>query len=617
MVQLQLRAEPPAPPLLRAASESALAHLIRAQPLEKAPLVRLPPRSPHLASWCSAAEHALVEEELCSLLKESNVVERRKRIERNAAAVRDYEAGRSPPASTKIARARAEMLRASHFTDKSVDDVRERASVLVPRTPKQTFLEKVSLRSSATAPQLQEQTPMKKAGASLAVPATSFASAPTLHHPQSRAATPAAAATVAGKSHRPSRERGGGGYAPIGAAPAGGSGRSGGGWGGAPAGDEGGSSPGGEYDEVFHEGLTLELALIAAPDLRSIRSVAAKDVQRTRQGVGRKRDGAPPEGSGVAGVGGEAGGGSIGRLEVMPRLHDPSIIRAKARASLLMSDTLLTKGSLQRRDLLPAGRQAEDSRHALLSPRNEKGGAANGRRRRGGGKHGGGGGGVGGEVNGEAGGVGGGGGGGGKHGGGGGSTMAAHHNATLEGLHSATLLGLPFERPPEPQKLRGAGGGERRGAGGPLGAPSSPSPKGGRSATPGGGAPAAAAAAASPPRRVNFASAAGGGAGGAAAGSGGAPASSARRSSRESRELMGASADAEPLWRVARLDNAAGGEPPTGPNEEVEGRGLRRLPRDSLIWTEGLQDWLPLGPVPPLGVLPPPPMPARAHDERR
>ena len=98
----------------RAASDSLLANLIRADGgPPKQPLTRLSPRSPRLASWSSHAENLLVDQRLKRLLHEEKVAERRSRIHRNAAAIRDYEAGRSPPLNVKHARARAAVLLSS------------------------------------------------------------------------------------------------------------------------------------------------------------------------------------------------------------------------------------------------------------------------------------------------------------------------------------------------------------------------------------------------------------------------------------------------------------------------------------------------------------------------
>ena len=58
---------------------------------------------------------------------------------------------------------------------------------------------------------------------------------------------------------------------------------------------------------------------------------------------------------------------------MMPNLQAQEAVRAKARASLHMSETLHTRGSLQRRDLLPAAQQSESMKYALLSPRDETG----------------------------------------------------------------------------------------------------------------------------------------------------------------------------------------------------------------------------------------------------
>ena len=45
-------------------------------------------------------------------------------------------------------------------------------------------------------------------------------------------------------------------------------------------------------------------------------------------------------------------------------------------------------------------------------------------------------------------------------------------------------------------------------------------------------------------------------------------------------------------------------------SDQVEGYELASLPTDSLVWTEGLEDWLPMGELPPISALPPVPMKA-------
>ena len=49
-----------------------------------------------------------------------------------------------------------------------------------------------------------------------------------------------------------------------------------------------------------------------------------------------------------------------------------------------------------------------------------------------------------------------------------------------------------------------------------------------------------------------------------------------------------------PTWQVAATGPSLG-----LPNVEVEASQLRSLERNALVWTDGLDDWLPLGELPP------------------
>lgn len=89
------------------ASDAVLAHLRRAHVPDAAPLPLVPPRAPQLAQWGGWAESAVVENRLRSALAQGPS---RQRLHRNLKALRDFEAGRSPPQSTKSAAARATLI---------------------------------------------------------------------------------------------------------------------------------------------------------------------------------------------------------------------------------------------------------------------------------------------------------------------------------------------------------------------------------------------------------------------------------------------------------------------------------------------------------------------------
>ena len=637
----------PAPPLLRTVSESALAHLIRAQPLERPPLSRVAPRSPHLASWCSAAEQVIVEDELHSLLKGSKVSERRQRIYRNAAAIRDYEAGRSPPASTKTAQKRAAMLLSSF--DKNVEAVREKASSLVPSDSQQSH-ETDSFRSTASYSHVPSS-PFTVSGGAAAgdrhrdrevVPPLNFQSAPSLHPPltpmgaQPQHASSGSAAPSRVASRRPSQNGSQNGSQNASRHPSQHPSQHASRHASRQPSRRGSRDPDArtqdEEDDAAaspHSGSSSPgpaLDFIAPPDLKSIRSAAEKDFAFTRAGHLSAVDRRPQE--------------AAARLEVMPNLQAQEAVRAKARASLHMSETLHTRGSLQRRDLLPAAQQSESMKYALLSPRDEKGSNKKRRQRASANassasatettdangkvanpyaqmysmtnkeaaaaaaaaeaaaaaaaanRH---------------------------------MTKAQAHDAALENLHSATLDASPAGPSPGAGYLSerkvaaadaAAEGGGRSGYPSPaLKTPSRARAILSREGAVGEPPPAVKApltggsAFATPSRRVNFAGADGGN---GKTGGGGATHGRRAAASTSERAPAGHSSVAEPgnaVWQVARLDVLPDGDGAVGPNDEVESRQLRSLPRDSLIWTSGLHDWLPLGPLPPFEALPPPPMP--------
>ena len=69
--------------------DAALSHLIRAAPPPPPPLAHIPPRSPRHASWGAWAEQLVVDDELHTLMLDQRVDYTRKKLQRQAQAVRD------------------------------------------------------------------------------------------------------------------------------------------------------------------------------------------------------------------------------------------------------------------------------------------------------------------------------------------------------------------------------------------------------------------------------------------------------------------------------------------------------------------------------------------------
>ena len=590
----------------RSSSESMLSHLIRADKPPKQPLSRVAPRSPRLASWSSFSELAIVDDRLNGLLRSEKVAERRQRIHRNAAAVRDYEAGRSPPPNVKNARARAAVLLNSF--DMSIDDVRDKLSTLPPIAAapgsSSALGQSQSMQQLTSKPAAASSTPLAASGSRQApytvggacgggaaglsvqcgtplfagtIPAQpyTYSSAPTMHgscagthgtQPKTCGVDSSSSGGWQPRSQRPSREK------LISSSE------------GARETQEQGAA--GDGDELLSKLAVPAASLgpIASWDMGSIRNLAEKDVG-SRGHAGKDRR---PKGENE-------------RLEVITGLQEQGAIREKARSSLYMSDTLQTRGSLQRRELLPPSQQSAAMQYALLSPRNAN--LSPKQRRR--------------SAHAEA-----------------AATaaaqhaktsaanapggvaaaeqlpqpkqqpnMAACHNAALDNVHSATTAAL--ERPPGIQ-LRQRPSKEGKESGKEGGKESGKEAKGGkpRSAlvVEQSAAVAAPAPVASPVRRVNF------------AGANGVPtpadfsAPQSRFKSSRRTPLGPTLVEQPPVWQVA---NRVGDEFPEGmPAIEVEGHELASLPTDSLIWTEGLEDWLPMGELPPVSALPPAPMKA-------
>lgn len=115
---------------LRSVSDAALLRVNHATPPGIVPLARMHSPSSH-GSFAGWAEQAHVEGELQGVLLRQKVDATRRKLHRQAQAVRDYEAGRSPPVSVKSAMARAALI--SDSFGKSPTTAAEHARDLVAR----------------------------------------------------------------------------------------------------------------------------------------------------------------------------------------------------------------------------------------------------------------------------------------------------------------------------------------------------------------------------------------------------------------------------------------------------------------------------------------------------
>jgi hypothetical protein len=232
----------------------------------------------------------------------------------------------------------------------------------------------------------------------------------------------------------------------------------------------------------------------------------------------------------------------------MPGLRESAELRGKAKEALLMSDTLLTRGSLQRRELLPPTHPS--MQFALLSPRARN---ADPERKRGRARGGGAGRGEDAPPSGSV------------------YPALAYHHAALQKTHEQMLEEAPLLVPSENVYKRGMNK-DRRGVVFNPFSQEAPAP--------------------SPPLVVK----------------------NHRRTEADANRrvtMSGMNAavqtQLETTWQVARAQEA-----PEGPPIEVEAWQLGGLKQNALIWTDGLEDWLPIGDLPLPSMLPPSPVSRQA-----
>ena len=609
----------PAPePLRRSVSESilitsALSHLIRAEPVGRLPLPRVPPRSPRLASWSSFAEQTLVEDGLRSLLRAEKVSERRKRIYEKAAALRDYEAGRSPPQNIKLSQARAALLLQNFGT--SIDDVRDKLAALPPIPPAPPPALSIAAPSvsgspdspAAATPAVTRRSSQDPGGAytdgglrmrypygephpgasalspqphtctgvAASVPGPHVGGAPAtpgVVPPQPLTCAYDATATTDTGPGPDGRNWGGGAPTAAGAASptrtsAPGTSSAAAPTGAAPAADKEPAGP------------------MATFPVEEIRRVADQEV--ADRSVGRQTRRAATKAA------------PITRLEIMEGIRENATMRELARSALQRSETLNMRGSLQRRDLLPPAQQQAALQHALLSPRDGHGSPASKKTRR--------------RTSGtssdaaapgspgspipgsgavDA----------GTAAGGAGAkahskpTMAAQHIAALDSMHTLTVAQMNGDPLPEPPKAM-----VTKELAAKEGAALDASRQ--RGAKPHKGVLVDSSGAkeeGSPGRRVGFVNEGRTG-----------PTTPQHRGYELRRRSLSPTFGSSPapgqeaLWQVA---NRPGDAELGIADQQVEAEELGKLPSDAFVWTEGLADWLPLGPLPPPEQIPHPPL---------
>lgn len=568
-------------------ASAALSKLRRARPPSPSPLQHLEPREPRIgAVWGTWAETAFVEDELRALLKQAGTAASRQRLQQKAAAQRDFNAGRSPPKSAKSAQARASLLRRSFGKGPEQAFAKAHEQQLAEAAARRARLFGTDVFSEGRFPSVPSAGPM----ASHAGPASQ-----AIPRPPEVALPPSMSCGVLGALSAPMV-----GYGPntcgtsislpslhVRAS--------------------GNPAPAPPYLPPQPQTCSCASAasfsaLSAAPAVASCSSPATRRVgfapaaaaQCSEVAGVRLGSGSPPPvrhaGSSRAAAGGGGDGRRhatpaavsarrgehalsrqhTGRLEVIDGVLSSQTLKSKARDSLLLSDTLHSGGSLQRRDVAKASSSSSShptSSHqpaGLLSPRRTDTSASASA----------------------------------PHGAASrttrppavpGSTsvaasrgepqappagsVATAHNSALNAVHQEAVASLRDRRPRGRPRRRGA-----------------------LVSDPGGGS-----AAAPPPRERD----------GAAAPHVTLPSPSASKAA-ESPSPMRArqgrrsgvftsnfSFQRVPIWQVAQ---------PSAPPAEVRATQLHTLDADALVWTDGLNDWLPLGPLPPFAELPPAPL---------